>query len=408
MLYGPLEVHFEEFKRVMDAVHSLEVASGIHKHRSLALDTAGFEMLQFIQDSHNSLLESESGQTPVLKGCRLLSTLFRALRRMQAFDPRDLVFAFLAFQEDEGIKATRDSYRLTTEQVWCHAAQSIIQGSQSLDIFAAVSGDRQRQVQLPSWVPYWSDCFPYSRPIATPQSRFRASRNLPHIWKETGNPQKLLVRGHIVDRISAFPALAMASSNRFQQPPWLLISWEVLVQNVHHHLAGYRKVMGDQFEVKVATLRRDLMRTVLADGAMGSEQPLRCVYEMMDVISKYERARELRFAGNTGNTEEERELLSDTDKLENLTLVAEYKRVFCTQHIQLGMAPAAAQVGDQIAILHGSKTPCLLRETGAESGEYRIISQCYLDGWMYGKPPKDLPHPHGMWWEEEADEFILV
>ena len=167
--------------------------------------------------------------------------------------------------------------------------------------------------------------------------------------------------------------------------------------------------MGDQFEVKMATLHSNLMRTVLAHGAMGSEQPLRCVYEMIEANTKSFVARDLRSAGNTGDTEEEeRELLRDYEKLENLVLVAKFKKVFCMEHLQLGMAPVAAKAGDRIAILHGSKVPCVLRETIATSGEYRIISQCYLDGWMYGKPPRVLPHPHVTWWEEEADVFILV
>ena len=74
MLYGPLEVRFEELKRLLDAVHSLEMATGIRNRRSIAVNTAGFEMLRFIDDSRRSLLASQSGETPNRKGGRLPST----------------------------------------------------------------------------------------------------------------------------------------------------------------------------------------------------------------------------------------------------------------------------------------------------------------------------------------------
>jgi hypothetical protein len=91
-----------------------------------------------------------------------------------------------------------------------------------------------------------------------------------------------------------------------------------------------------------------------------------------------------------------------------LMYVAERKRVFVIDNLQLGMASSAAKIRDKIAIIHGSKVPCILREVEGGAGEYRVISQCYLDGWMYGKSPNDRPHPHGKWWEEKVDEFVLV
>jgi hypothetical protein len=101
-------------------------------------------------------------------------------------------------------------------------------------------------------------------------------------------------------------------------------------------------------------------------------------------------------------------MLEVYEKLEDLALVAERKCMFWTENLQLGLACEDAEIGDQIAILHGSKVPCLFRAVDAGSGEYRVISQCYLDGWMYGKPLKERSHPHGKWWEEEQDKFVLV
>ena len=69
------------------------------------------------------------------------------------------------------------------------------------------------------------------------------------------------------------------------------------------------------------------------------------------------------------------------------------------------MAPNGVLVGDKIAILHGSKVPCVLRAVDEAKKEYRVISQCYLDGWMFGAIiPR--PHPHQKWWEEEPDDLV--
>jgi hypothetical protein len=182
-----------------------------------------------------------------------------------------------------------------------------------------------------------------------------------------------------------------------------------LYDSTRRCLWKYQRILGDQLAVKLDTLERDLTRTVLADGAMGSEQPLHCFYEMIDANNRSETHQQCGKAGKREElTEEQKERLSDYEKLEALVLVAEEKRVFMTDNFQLGMAPSADKEGDQIAIIHGSKVPCILRKVEGGSHEYRVISQCYLDGWMYGKSPNDRSHPHSKWWEEQQDEFVLV
>jgi hypothetical protein len=405
--YGPLEVRFEDFKRVIDSVFLSGSRIGFER-KGLAKDTCGFEMLQFIQEARQGFLETHPKGDGISGSNGLLQTLLRVLRRVDAFNPRDLIFAFLAFQNDEGIISTKESYQQASEKVWKHTAEQIIKASGSLDIFAALSGDTVRPLKLPSWVPYWSDCFPYSRPIATPVSRFHASRGLPHIWNQHDDPRKLRVRGKIVDSIKAFASIPFGYQG-FQPSMKLFLKWIVLPDQSMRYLYGYKNTLGDQLQVKLQTLDSDLMRTVLCDGAMGSEQPLRRISQIMRVIATEQPVRELRNSGtSTEMTEEQKDMLENYEKLEDLALVAERKRMFWTENLQLGMACDVVQVGDQIGIIHGSKVPCLLRPVGSDSREYRVISQCYLDGWMYGKTPKERPHPHGKWWEEEQDEIILL
>ncbi|KAJ9668949.1 hypothetical protein H2201_000775 [Coniosporium apollinis] len=411
--YGGLEVRFEDLKRFCDAVFQLEVAQGIHKDRSLAMSTGGFEMMQFIQQTRRDVLQSSSTSQPsTLENSGLLCKLFQVLRRVQCQDPRDLIFAFLAFQGTENIVATAGSYNQPPEEVWTDATERIIRSSRSLDVFAALSGDKERELKLPSWVPYWADCFPYSRPIATPVSRFRASRGMPHVWAQHEDPSKLQVRGKIIDQVQAFIHPPFQNFMSAKHATHLFLTWDVLLGSTRGHLYHYdqkTKALGDYLPVKQKNIEGDLMRTVLADGALGSEQPLRRIHEMIGANATGYMARGLRQSRSTiALTEEQTQMLHDYERLENLALVAEYKQVFFTEHVQLGMAPQGAKIGDNVAILHGSKVPCLLRKLDHKENEYRVISQCHLQGWMYGNSPKDLPHPHGKWWDEAQDEFVLV
>lgn len=129
---------------------------------------------------------------------------------MEAFYPRDLIFAFLAFQTNEGITSTTESHQQTHQEVWKLATECIIKSSKFLDVFTALYGSVNREMQLPSLVPSWSECFPYSRPIAAPGSHFRASRRMTHCWKDHEKPLNLAVRGKIIDTVSHFSNLPIS------------------------------------------------------------------------------------------------------------------------------------------------------------------------------------------------------
>lgn len=50
-----------------------------------------------------------------------------------------------------------------------------------------------------------------------------------------------------------------------------------------------------------------------------------------------------------------------------------------------GRFPAAASVGDHVAIFHGGNVPFVMREVPGGGGEYQLIGECYLDGLMDGQ-----------------------
>jgi hypothetical protein len=422
VLYGGLEVLFEDLKRLCDAVSQVERNTGVYRDRSLAMDTAGFEMMQFIQHARGKLRRNAAETEMIVpQNNSFLSRLLQVLRRVRCYDQRDLIFAFLAFQNGEGITASVQSYHNSTEEIWKHAAECVIKSSQSLDIFAALSGDKPRDMILPSWVPYWSDCFPHSRPIATPATNFRAALDTRHVWTAHSDSRKLRVNGKIIDEVfggSVFyhgPAAAFGEFMSYKHSTGFFVPMDLMKESTVRWYYGdpeISKAFGVHAVTKIQNHHRDLMRIVLADGALGPKQPLRdAVDDMLDIHSKSETIRQLRKSKSQNEmTPEEIQMVDRYETLENLVLVAEHKQLFVTKNFQIGMAPEGIQVGDKIAILHGSKVPCVLRAVDEAKNEYRVLSQCYLDGWMFGRPRADVPrpHPHLKWWEEEVDNLVLV
>jgi hypothetical protein len=61
---------------------------------NLAMSTAGYEMINLIQDSRRGALSPE---TTVPDGQQFLCKLLQVQRRVHCYDARDRIFAFLAF-----------------------------------------------------------------------------------------------------------------------------------------------------------------------------------------------------------------------------------------------------------------------------------------------------------------------
>jgi hypothetical protein len=287
--------------------------------------------------------------------------------------------------------------------------------SRSLDIFAALPGDLGLP-DHPSWLPNWANCFPYGAPIATPVSKFNACRGIPYEFEHSVNQKELRVKGKVIDRIH-LKYRNITAPNAVGCEMSYFLHWDMNLQSAMHALYRdeFRKALGDYFPVKLATMPRDVLRTILADGAMGSQQPLLGVHKYLEVINRSGEMRKLRETRSV-LTDDQKRLVADYERLEDMAMIAKQKQLFFTEHLQLGLATDAAREGDLVAILHGSKTPVVLRETDKGSREYQAVCQCYLNGWMYGQSPREVygtnsainPHPHGRWWDEEPDEITLV
>jgi hypothetical protein len=64
----------------------------------------------------------------------------------------------------------------------------------------------------------------------------------------------------------------------------------------------------------------------------------------------------------------------------------------------LGPVDQRTVTGDFVCVLHGSKSPVILRAAG--HGRFYVVGQCYWEGVMNGEAVS--------WLEKDAEEFVLI
>ena len=224
-----------------------------------------------------------------------------------------------------------------------------------------------------------------------------------HYWQdpepsEVSTPQ-LLVRGKIIDHIDWFPPWNFETNYYKDVSLQAFLNLDRHVESLKRYLRNQRGMSTENVQHRWPDLEGDVLRTLLADGAFGNEQPLPSI---ADIIAAYRKSGD---SENTANAVEPHGVIDS--QLREWVLILQKKKLFVSKELRLGLAPRdahrnGAEVGNAIAILEGSRTPCLFKTPGGPVGDrYQVVSQCDLDGWMY-KAPRDGKII------SEPETFILV
>ncbi|PMD48141.1 HET-domain-containing protein [Hyaloscypha variabilis F] len=415
---GGMEVPFVKLKRLIDAVMRVQYNAGGYA-RSLIQTTVGFETVDLIQHARQRC-EDESCQRFVEPN--FLAVLFEAMQQFRATDSRDLIYAFLAsrFQNLQPKNRIIPDYDKSVEWVWTDATRRIITEAQSLSVFAAGRGCEVGNLHVPSWVPDWSYCFRYGRPIAVPgcKSSFKACLGRPHITDDAVTDfTTLLVKGKAILKIGWLaPRNFEVSYYRDGINEFLDLNGHV--ETLKQHLAHQRRLTAEQVADRWPDLAGAVLRTLLADGAYGTVQPLpEKTKELQRVLSDEKKIMDMKrkmdaceHVPNPSRWQEDYVVL---EKLFEWALIAQKKVLFTTKavdsvdgpdSIHLGLSASAVQVNDVIALLHGSQVPVVLRPADGGENQWHVISQCYLEGWMYKSDAEN-----NVWWDEaDGDYFLLI
>jgi hypothetical protein len=68
--------------------------------------------------------------------------------------------------------------------------------------------------------------------------------------------------------------------------------------------------------------------------------------------------------------------------VDTVTMCSRYRNFIYTSDQVVGVASWSVQAGDKVVVLLGSSVPFILRRSGSS---YRLISDCYLSGFMDGE-----------------------
>jgi hypothetical protein len=398
---GPLSFPLDVLIRLADTICAEEVRIGGYS-KSLIMSTVGFDAL--------SLIKHERGCG--ITGCprdgmfrdNFLALLMQALHQFQATNPRDYIYAFLAFQPEDATVKIRPDYALPPAAAWTEAAKSLIRQTESLDIFSAaradltIAGDGGKGFgggmpssnDLPTWVPYWSEPFPYARPIYCPdfQTSFDACRGIPHEWVKGKQDGQLVVHGVEISSVVWISPHNFAGTYYRTSPNGTkgVLNLDMHIASAERHFHFRPDDVGKRFKERYPDPRVSMMRTLLADGAFGSQIPLSDaeVDELTDLVENegaiQEAYDDIRAKPAT-ESKEQRQKYQRLERLREQALIVQQKKVFVTASGHLGLASKCVKAGDLVYVLQGSRTPCLLRG----SGMFKLIGQCYVEGIMYGE-----------------------
>jgi len=274
-----------------------------------------------------------------------------------------------------------------------------VDGSLSLDIFGVL---HRRQAQmltnsLPTWVPDWS-----AEPLTIPlyashiPSYFSASGDYHHL----PTPGDLVVQGRRVDTV-----LSVHTTEAFPHSP--LQSFDVRDINIRDlfNLDRFKREVNLVLGTEQRTLSRTrLLRTLLADGANPGASENILQWEAASGLNEW-RVEELLRAYDQwefiqSRTQDPNNYVSSLDAESLLAYGGVMKNRFLitTTSGRLGIAASSVSQSDFVCILHGSRTPVILRQQ--EDGKFMVVGQTYVEDIMRGELVD--------WDQDEGKVFELI
>lgn len=324
--------------------------------------------------------------------------VLHSIHRMADFessDPRDLVYAFLGFQQDKNIKI-EPNYHLKFDEVLIDVAATIIRDTASLHILGIQAPNLSfddSSSRLPSWVPDWAGSSLARQTIDWHEGHelpihFRAAQGRPHT--STSDGPRLTVRGKVIDKVLFRPDPKFPSQATTMESTNILETLDI--DSRVSKLASATNIP--------VTMER-FLRVVMTDGSHRYQSILHMrnpahqvewdnIKQFVDQYYRFDPARlPIPYPPRS---------LSDAYilALQYCAKSASRRHVFQSSSGKLGLA-TKVETGHLIAILHGCTTPVLLRPHSA--GTYLFVATCYFEDAMFGEAVT--------WADQDADEFVL-
>jgi hypothetical protein len=358
--------------------------------------------------------------------CRLLPSLLRH-RSCLATLPVDKVYAFLGLTEKnpENFIPIEVDYEQDLITAYIHVARRIVEHDRSLDMLSLPATSLETEiVGLPSWVPDWSvstGWVPHgSVSTGTVLRRSTGAQTISLVNTEedgacVSNPfcaagstsffprndpssKVLMVEGHRFDNATAAHAalngvylagsiteVGRTAAGVFRSLN-VLTQWEDLVGLRSAESLSKKYVNGEDLvdaffqtlmmgNISPTENKQDLRKEYLAWSKSHRPAPLLQKFKLEFLQAPISAARIL-----TNSVIRKPTQTSFASRVPRTVC----RRLIFTEGGYIGLASGNVQIGDQIWLLKGLRTPIVLRAKGGEDG-WRVVGDAYVHGIMYGE-----------------------
>ncbi|KAL8948356.1 MAG: hypothetical protein Q9222_005452 [Ikaeria aurantiellina] len=427
VLCGDFEMDMDIFINLLDGVCELDMQE-MGEAASIMHSSRGYKPMFAIREAR---FESRNGLSSDKKS-KWLSTLWQAMGNLDATNPRDKVYAFLAFADSTEDSRLAPSYEKSIKSVYTDAMIKSVRSLGSLDVLELAHKGEESNHDLPSWVP------DFSKPLASlpfmthnvGSSAFNASRGLKYpYWTNTTDLKSFRVRGHIISTISSICPLDFPTYD-LSQSLHASIRLAEVVHWVRSHLnppaqplreggkgegEGEEESKADNPTIATTNLESLTLKTLLASGTNVTDHPSNASYDSpTEILATYHneallllhqaKRQELTQPFQRSDSPATNALKIQYRYLKWMKRVSEIvcrKKLFVTGDGDIGLGYEKLREGDAVVVLLGSKTPSVLRRVEGE--RYVLVAQCYVEGWMMGEE-----HEGREWSGWSCKNFILV
>ncbi len=239
----------------------------------------------------------------------------------------------------------------------------------------------------PSWVPDWTEKSRSSYFYTAIDHNFHAAGNTTPKLSVSSNGQILLVFGKIIDRITDLVApldrlWAGHTTNDTQFSPEKLLQW---LEECLSLLPLKLDLMSRYDDSEVASFLRTFVCSGVHSKAKASHGLSALRFHDNDTADLLRTLTKLASVARTSSPPHESlSTLLDTFASKLYPAIAD-RQFLKTHHRRLGWVSKRAQLGDVVCVLYGGEIPFVLRQTTQDSGRWKIIGECYVDGLMQGE-----------------------